>query len=50
MSQQTVREDQVWLVRVAERPVLLRKPGNSGGGKGPWFRVNVEEARARRLV
>jgi len=23
---------------VAERPVVLTKPGNAGGGKGPWFK------------
>ncbi len=49
-SQQTAREGEVWPVRVAERSVVLLKPGNSGGGKGPWFRVSVEEAKARRLV
>ncbi len=27
----------IWPKRVAEGPVLLSKPGNSGGGKEPWF-------------
>ncbi len=22
-------------------PVVLRKPGNAGGGKGPWFKTNA---------
>ncbi len=22
---------------MAERPVVVTKPGNSGGAKGPWF-------------
>ena len=26
-----------WAGRVAERPVVPRRPGNAGGGKGPWF-------------
>lgn len=35
---------------VAERPVVSEKPGNAGGGKGPWFKGNVKGARAGRLV
>ena len=34
-SQLDSREGQAGLVRVAERPVVLRKPGNSGGATGP---------------
>jgi RNA-directed DNA polymerase len=34
---------------VAERPVVLRKPGNAGGGKGPWFERAQNVARDRRL-
>jgi hypothetical protein len=26
---------------VAERPVVPLKPGNAGGGKGPWFKTNA---------
>jgi hypothetical protein len=26
---------------VAERPVVVKKPGNAGGAKGPWVKVNV---------
>lgn len=26
---------------VAERPVVVMKPGNSGGAKGPWFKGSV---------
>jgi hypothetical protein len=26
---------------VAERPVVPRKPGNAGGGKGPQFKINA---------
>ena len=28
-----------WAVGVAERPVVLEKPGNAGGGKGPQVRT-----------
>ena len=31
-----VREDRAGLGGVAERPVVVRKPGNAGGAKGPW--------------
>ena len=36
---------------VAQRPVILRKSGNAGGGKEPWFRTgaatnNASEIRA----
>jgi hypothetical protein len=44
------REGQTGPLRVAERPVVVKRPGNSGGAKGPWYRVNVGCARARRLA
>ena len=31
---------------VAERPVLLVKPGNAGGGKGPQFKAGAESGKA----
>jgi hypothetical protein len=31
------REGQAGPRRMAERPVVATKPGNSGGAKGPWF-------------
>jgi hypothetical protein len=34
-AQLDTREGQVRLYEVAERPVLVRKPGNAGGAKGP---------------
>ena len=33
--QQTLREEPVWPLQVAERPVVVKKPGNAGGAKGP---------------
>ena len=34
---------------VAERPVLLEKPGNAGGGKGPWFKTGAESREAQEI-
>ena len=34
---------------MADGPVVLWKPGNAGGGKGPWFRGNATSGEARRL-
>ena len=48
--QLVIREDQTGPHGVADGLVVPAKPGNSGGGKGPEFKVNVEGARARRLV
>jgi len=40
------REGQARLCRVAERPVLPLKPGNAGGGKGPWFKVSARSSES----
>lgn len=34
---------------MAERPVVLLKPGNAGGGKGLWFKVNVERGNNEEI-
>ena len=34
---------------MAEGLVVLGKPGNAGGGKGPWFKATHAAARVRRL-
>ena len=34
---------------MADGSVLPRKPGNAGGGKGPWFRTDVGSSEGRRL-
>ena len=34
---------------VAERPVVPRKPGNAGGGKGPQFKTGAERGEARAI-
>ncbi len=33
--QQVAGDSQTWRPRMAEGPVVLTKPGNAGGGKGP---------------
>lgn len=48
--QLVVRESQTRSFWVAERPVVAKKPSNSGGAKGPWFRVNVDLDRTRRVA
>lgn len=35
-------DDQTGHDRMTERPVLPKKPDNTGGGKEPWFRNNAE--------
>src|SRR3954451_21661021 len=45
------REGQTGPPRVADRPVVLRRPGNAGGGKGPEFKTDVRSGgRAGRLA
>ena len=34
---------------MADGSVVPRKPGNAGGGKGPWFRTNARSGEDRRL-
>lgn len=50
LLQLAAREGQAGLHGVADGSVVLSKPGNAGGGKGPEFKVNAEGARVRRLV
>ena len=40
-DQPDAREGQVGRPGVAERPVVLLKPGNAGGGKGPQFKTDA---------
>ena len=37
-NQPAARESQAGPSGVAERPVVLKKPGNAGGGKGPQLK------------
>ena len=47
--QPDTREGQAGQHRVAERPVVLRTPGNAGGGKGPWFKASVRRSEEREM-
>ena len=40
-DQLALRERQAGPLWVTERPVILMKPGNAGGGKGPQFKTNA---------
>jgi hypothetical protein len=44
-DQPDAREGWAGRYGVTERPVLPRKPGNAGGGKGPQFRTNARSKR-----
>ena len=49
--QPDAREGQAGPNGVADRLVVPRKPGDSGGGKGPEFKTSVPRGtRARRLA
>ena len=48
--QPDAREGQAGPGRVAERPVVPTKPGNAGGGKGPWFEADVERSKGPRRM
>jgi hypothetical protein len=43
--QPDAREGQAGPPGAAERPVVPTTPGNSGRGKGPWFKVNARRDR-----
>jgi len=34
---------------VAERPVVPEKPGNAGGGKGPWFKTDAGRRKEQEI-
>jgi hypothetical protein len=40
-DQPEAREGEAGRAGVAERPVVLVKPGNAGGGKGPRFKTDA---------
>ena len=43
-DQPEAREGQAGRLGVAERLVVLLKPGNAGGGKGPWFKIDARRS------
>jgi hypothetical protein len=48
-GQPDAREGQAGLHRVAERFVVLVKPGNAGGGKGPQFETGAGRGRGQEI-
>jgi hypothetical protein len=48
-DQPEAREGKTGLHGMAERPVLPRKPGNSGGGKGPWFKGDAGSSEGEEI-
>src|SRR5665213_2452252 len=44
-TQPDAREGQAGRDGVADRPIVPMKPGNDGGGKGPWFKVNARSGK-----
>ena len=48
-DQPAAREGRTGLHGMAERPVLPRKPGNAGGGKGPWFKSNAGRSEGEEI-
>jgi RNA-directed DNA polymerase len=49
VSQPDAREGQAGLPGVSERPIVPLKPANTGGGKGPQFKVNVRSGESREI-
>ena len=48
-DQPDTREGRAGLGGKSERPVLPRKPGNAGGGKGPWFKSNARRSKGKEI-
>jgi hypothetical protein len=43
------REGQAGRLGVTERLVVLLKPGNSGGGKEPWFKTDERSRKGQEI-
>jgi len=48
-QQPEVRKEPAGLPGMAERPVLPEKPGNAGGGKGPWFKSDARRGEDQEI-
>ena len=48
-DQPEVGDNQKGRYGVAERLVVLKRSGNAGGGKGPWFKTGTESGKAREI-
>jgi len=49
VTQPNAREGQVGPPGESERSIVPRKPGNAGGGKGPWFKGNERSGDSREI-
>ena len=49
MDQLAARERKAGLTGMAERLVVLTKPGNSGGGKGPQLKADARSDDEREI-
>jgi len=49
VTQPNAREGQVGPAEESEGSIVPSKPGNAGGGKGPWFKVNVLRGQSREI-
>ena len=49
-DQPDAREGQAGRCGVAERSVVLVKPGNAGGGKGPWFETSAGSEHGQEIA
>jgi hypothetical protein len=48
-EQPAAREGRVGLGGKSERPILPKKPGNAGGGKGPWCKSNARRSKGKEI-
>ena len=48
-DQPDAREGQAGRLGVAERFEVPGKPGNAGGGKGPWFKTNARRRKGQEI-
>ena len=48
-EQPAAREGRAGQGGKTERPVLPRKPGNAGGGKGPWFKGHAQRSKGKEI-
>src|SRR5580765_1091995 len=48
-GQRAAREGQARPIGESERSIVPWKPGNAGGGKGPWFKTSVESGDSREI-
>jgi len=49
-KQLATREGRAGLGGKSERPILPKKPGKVGGGKGPWFKGNASRSKRKELA